>query len=300
MTAEILETLSAFCLLGSCVLLAADVVVSLCAHVPRGWRHCLAYTSCPASQLAVVVAAALLAHGGIIAPAWATAVALCGVVCAVYDVVLTKTLVASERTANEHAHVVALAEQLEAQQAYAAEHRQASDACRASYALAADGFERMVAALDAAGANGAACAALDDVAVDEAAGEGLWCANEAVNAMLAFKERTVRMYGGVLDAQIMLPSALALPDVEVCALLSNAIDAALPALEHGASGLQVQLYCAHGFLCVAVTAATAEVALPYQHALRVLKVFATRRDGDVACTRDQGELQVSVLVQATA
>lgn len=298
MTAETLELFRVLCLAGSCLLLAADLVVAWCAHAARGWRRCLAYTSCPASQLAVVVAAALLARGGVIAPAWATTVALCGVVCAVYDVALTKTLVASERAVNEHARVTALAEQLEAQQAYAAERRQASDACRASYVLAADGFERMAAALDAASADGIPCSALDDAAVEEAADEERWCANEAVNAMLAFKERAVRMYGGAFDAQVMLPNALALPDVEVCALLSNAVDAALPALEHGAKNLRVRVYYAHGFLCVVVAAVATEVALPHQHALRVLKAFAARRDGDVACTWDQGELKISVLVQA--
>lgn len=289
--------LTPMCLGVSCLLLVTVCAVAWRAFGRCGLRRRLAYASCAASQLAVVIAAALLWGGGVIAPAWAIAVALCGMACAVYDVALVRSLVTGERAADEHERVLALAEQLEAQQAYEAERRSFTRESQASYALAIEQLERIARVLEGQDEQAAASIAIQSQTAGESSvGDGLWCANEAINAMLAFKERTVRMYGGRLDAQVVLPYRVGVPDVELCALISNIIDAALPALTHGGDVLRVQLYCAHGYFCLAVDAAAREVVLPSQHPLRVLRAYAARREGDVRSAWEAGALRLSVLV----
>lgn len=280
---------------GTCVLLAAACAVAVRTFAPYGGRRWLAYAACPASQLAVVAAAALLAREGTIPVGWSVAATLCGAACAVYDAALVRALDAGERASLEHERVRALAEQLEAQRAYEAERRSFSQDCQAAYALAADRLEAVAASLER---EGAAPRPLAAELAELDAPEGVWCANEALYAMLSFKERAVRMYGGELDAWVMLPRLTGVTDVELCALVSNAVDALLPALGHGGSAVHLSLRCAHGYLCLEAAVPGCEATLPDHRPLCVLKGFAARYEGDVRCLWEDGGLTLSVLVRS--
>lgn len=203
--------------------------VSYCLHLTRSPLGKLAMGLFSLSQIAVVlfVAWSSLRLGA----GWGypVVVSVCGAVCGLIDPVVFRGLsIAEERAAME-----ALEGELEEQLAVQERHLEralevASDAGRLRDSLAKLFAELSdaVGRQDSQGVHGLVRRASGIVPPTGTAA----CPNPAVDALLGLKVEQCRFQQTLADVHAEVPERLALPVVEVCAVLSNLIDNAMAAV----------------------------------------------------------------------
>lgn len=95
------------------------------------------------------------------------------------------------------------------------------------------------------------------------------CHNEMANVVLLAKEEAMRQYGIQADFRIDLPEQLAIADMDLCALLGNALDNAIEAARKAEEGrVSVQCQCNRGMFM-----------------LRVINTFSGERFADLRTTK---------------
>lgn len=154
--------------------------------------------------------------------------AVCGVACAIYDLVLFRGLLTAERR-----DIVAHEAQLLEQQVDAQERHLESIAGDARTALQirrgmAARLEEVQAALRAGDAE-VARASLDAAAQIVRPARVSFCAHPVVDALLASKVARCDELGIPVSVKVEVPRDIALPDVELCAVFANLIDNAINA-----------------------------------------------------------------------
>ena len=208
----------------------------------------------PVSQLAVVALTAAAVRWFQAGWGYSCFVSLCGLVAAVYDPLLFRVLAeAGEReAAAEYARTVE--GQLEVQREHLARMREAGRDAEEIRVELAGLFGEVRGALDARDPELARTLLRRATDVVPPAGAS-FCRNPAVDALLASKLTRCRELGVELNVQAGIPMALPLPDLEVCAVLSNLIDNAVDAVRGFAPArrwVRVVSREAQGYLVVAV------------------------------------------------
>lgn len=128
-----------------------------------------------------------------------------------------------------------------------------------------------------------------------AASGRLWCEHGPANMLLEMKARSAGEAGVSLEADLDLPRGLALPALDLCAVLSNVLDNAIAAASAAPEGSRrVRLAAAPrgGWLAVRCENGVAPGAEAPRGArpepggrgwgLRILGEFARRHDGEVS------------------
>lgn len=262
-----------------------------------GVARAAAYLMCPLGQLGVVAAAGLLARSGLLDGAFALVTAVCGWACAGFDLVLVRALVAAEQVDLVGARVRVLREQVAAARlrARAVERWEQDDA--ATRAAIARRLEGLAAACEQGSYDAAALG--DALARASAEGDRAWCANPALSALLELKSRACAAAGCALEARVLAPSRGPLPDTELCALVSELVDAAAAVAAPSADGgarVAFELRVAHGLVCAQVRCPSGQNEEASINGLRVAEMLAARYEGEVRCNVAAGMFEVSTVL----
>lgn len=207
---------------------AGAYLLVLLRHVPLSRR--MMNLLVPVSQVFVVG----FAWGSVIwlgyGAEYVAVVSIVALGCAAYDPVLFRGIVAAEEreAAREFAREVESV--TDAQREHLARAVEAAAEAEALRRELIEGFgavERALASGDAAGA----CDLLDDLVRSVPPRGASFCRNPTVDALLASKAAAAQARGIRFEANADVPPALALPDIEVCAVISNLVDNALAGVE---------------------------------------------------------------------
>ena len=152
-----------------------------------------------------------------------------------------------------------------------------------------------------------------DEARASAAGRRRWCEHGPANMLVEMKARSAEEAGVEFEAELDLPRDLALPALDVCAVLSNVLDNAIAAaarapedrrwvrLATAPRGGYLMVRCENG---VAPGAAITHEAHPdrpepggHGWGLRILGEFARRHDGEVATSLYDGAFVTQVTLR---
>ncbi len=213
----------------------------------------------PASQMLAVAFAVWLVGAYAFGRDAAVFVALLGMVCAVLDPVLFRSVLTAERADREAARARLLEEQVAAQKRHAdlAQRGAAqADELRVKLLRELEGLEAALAAGDVARADGALAGAEYVVRPPEKR----FCEHPAVDALLAAKAAQCAEAGVELGVAAAVPLDAGMQPVELCAVFANALDNALHACTApGAAGVdgvrpRIELAArpAHGFFSLVV------------------------------------------------
>lgn len=273
----------------------------------------------PVSQLACVIYAICMAVSYEWSESSALFVAVVGIVCAVCDPLLYRTMLRAERVERERQRARLLEEQVEAQAGHLAQARRAE-------AQAADVRQRLddeLALLDQALASGDDAAAREHLVGAEklvsAPGERA-CQHPAADALLMAKVQRCRERGIRLEIDAEIPADLATPAVELCAVLANALDnaiAACEALPEDERWVTLKARRAHGLFSVVVENACAKEAVGHRQrkggrgaregrgglpehgwGQSIIEGVVRRHDGEMACRREGSRYHMDVIWKA--
>lgn len=232
----------------------AAVAAYLGAAGPRRGRRRLANVLFLAGQIAAVSFAAWTALRLGRGAAYSLVISGCGLACAAYDPVLFRALDEAEARQAEEDYARAMGEQVVAQRAHLERLKGAARDLAAVQDELVSRFSHVEGLLAAGDAPGARVALAEVAHVVPAQGAS-FCRNAAVDALLAYKADTCRAQGIAFDVQVQVPQAAGVPDIELCAVLSNVIDNALRAaceLPAGQRWVSVRVRQLRGMLAIAV------------------------------------------------
>ncbi|MBM6908299.1 MULTISPECIES: GHKL domain-containing protein [Collinsella] len=272
----------------------------------------------PASQILFVASAFLLRPHFAAWEAVALLAAAMGVVCACLNPLFFRSLLDAERAGIEAERAALLEDQVAAQEHYALLMRRTqAEGDRVRTELDAQ-LAQVEAAL-ATGDDAAALTHLAGAAEVVRTPDDRFCEHPVVDALLAAKAAWCAEEGVELDADATVPGDLATPDVELCALFANALDNAVhacTALPTGKRWIRLYAHPAQGYFLLEVENPVAAPdtsgregagretdaarhgtgALPrHGLGLAIMRQIVERRDGDLACTRENGVFTLSAL-----
>ena len=193
-------------------------------------RRRLANLCLPLSQILCVVHAMALSGEYVYGAASAVLSSVLGIACAICDPLLYRSLLQAERAHLERERAEFLESQVRLQERHLAEAREARREASAVRERLDDELSRLERALRTGSAEEVReCLAGAERAV-ESPGEHA-CEHQAADALIASKLRRAREAGVMTKVRADIPSDLATPTVELCAVLANALDNAIDACE---------------------------------------------------------------------
>lgn len=232
-----------------------------------------------------------------------------GAVCAVSNPLLFRSLARAERGDLDRMRIRVLESQLVYQQRHL-ERARRSEAeamlARRGAALALDAVDQRLEAGDSAGAR----ELLGDISQAVLPKVGLFSDNQAVDALLSAKALECEKDGVTFRASVELPERCGVSDVELCAVLSNAVDNAINACRLVAAGerwVAVEVRPRAGHLIVDIRNSCCP-DLPGEHAPRsvglpehgwglgIIRVIAERHSGELVCEQEDGEWLTYVIM----
>lgn len=225
----------------------------------------------PLSQVVLVVQAVLAGIWYGLGNSFLVLAAVLGAVCAVVNIPLIMLILRAERRDEERALKQAAERQLAYQEEHLAQARRAAEAVEASRRQWGERFDEIAQALDdgdRARAEGLIADARQLVLPPER-----FCDHSAADALLASKAGECSRLGIDLRVEVALPRTIGVDDVELCALMSNAIDNAMRActgLEARRRWVRVASWVRAGMLVI-------DVSNPYDEVPQ--EQGGSRRDG---------------------
>lgn len=282
-------------------------------------RRSLSIVLFPLSQVVLVVQAMLAGTWYGLGSSFLVLAAVLGAICAVVNIPLIMLILRAERRDEERALKQAAERQLAYQEEHFARARCAAEAVEETRRQWGERFDEIARALD------------DD---DRARAEELiadarqlvlpperFCDHSAADALLASKVGECARLGIDLRAEVVLPRTIGVDDVELCALMSNAIDNAMRAcagLPERQRWVRVASWVRAGMLVIDVTNPYDE-ASPNQGGVRqddatsgalyvpehgwgldIMRSISARHHGKVDCSQQDGVWRTQVTLQADA
>lgn len=235
-----------------------------------------------------------------------------GVICTISNPLLFRALARAERGDLDRMRIRVLESQLVYQRRHLERARRSeAEALRArrSAALALDAVDQRLEAGDASGARDL----LGDISHSVVPEVGLFSDNQAVDALLSVKALECEKDGVSFEASVEIPESREISDVELCAVLSNAVDNAISACRFVGSGdrwLAVEVRPRAGYLVVDVRNSYCpdlpERQVPgsddlpeHGWGLGIIRVIAERHSGELVCEQEGGEWRTHAVLRCT-
>lgn len=276
----------------------------------------------PISQVTCVAYALGMAGAYDLGEASALFTSIVGIVCAVCDPLLYRSVLRAERVGLERQRVRLLEGQVEAQADHLAQVRRA-EARAVGVRRRLDGELSLLDAALAAGDDEAVRTCLADAeGLVRASGEHA-CQHPAVDALLMAKAQRCRELGIRLTLEAEVPADLATPAVELCAVAANALDNAIVACEalpEAERWITLKARCAHGLFSIEVENACAEAVGRWSRVMArgtreadgwsrgtrevlpahgwgrsIIEGVARRHDGEMTCRREGSRYHMDVI-----
>ena len=262
------------------------------------------------SQVAVLAYAVLAGAVYRMGDAYVAIALIGGVICAVSNPLLFRALARSERGDLDRMRIRVLESQLVYQRRHLERARRSeAEALRAreSAALALDAVDQRLGAGDATGAR----ELLGDISRTVLPEVGLFSDNQAVDALMSAKALECEKDGISFEASVEIPESCEMSDVELCAVLSNAVDNAMNACRLVGSGdrwLVVEVRPRAGYLVVDVRNSYCpdlpERQVPgsddlpeHGWGLGIIRVIAERHSGELVCEQTDGEWRTRAVLR---
>ena len=273
----------------------------------------------PLSQVVLVAQAVLAGTWYGLGESFLALAAALGAICAVVNIPLIMLILRAERRDEERALKQAAERQLAYQEEHLARTRRAAEAVdrtRRQWGERFDGIARALDAGDRARAEELIAGARQLVLPPER-----FCDHSAVDALLASKAGECARLGIDLEHEVELPRTVGIDDVELCALMSNAVDNAMRAcagLPAGRRWVRVASWLRAGMLVIDVTnpydeasrreggarrageAAGAPCVPEHGWGLDIMRSIAARHRGTVDCSQADGTWRTQVTLQVDA
>lgn len=261
------------------------------------------------SQVAVLAFAVLAGVVYRMGDAYTAVAVIGGAVCAVTNPLLFRALARAERGDLDRMRVRVLESQLVYQQRHLERARRSeAEALRArrSAALALDAIDQRLDAGDAAGAR----ELLGNISQAVVPEVGLFSDNQAVDALLSAKALECEKDGVTFRASVDLPERCGVSEVELCAVLSNAVDNAMGACRLVGAGerwVAVEVRPRVGHLVVDVRNSYCPDRPQRQEprsddlpehgwGLGIIRLIAERHSGELVCEQEGDEWRTRVIL----
>lgn len=286
----------------------------------------------PLSQVVLVAQAVLAGIWYGLGNSFLVLAAALGAICAVVNIPLIMLILRAERRDEERALKQAAERQLAYQEEHLAQARRAAEAVETSRRQWGERFDEIARALD----DGDRARAVDLIADARqlVLPPERFCDHSAVDALLASKAGECSRLDIGLKVEVALPRTIGVDDVELCALMSNAIDNAMRAcagLEARRRWVRVASWVRAGTLVIDVsnpydevpqeqggarrdgvdagvlggrrcegTASSSPCVSEHGWGLDIMRSIAARHNGEVDCTQQDGVWRTQVTFQIDA
>lgn len=293
-------------------------LAALCLSAALSWwivrdmprERLLACALYPLSQIALMLFAMLASMTYGMGDAYSVVALVGGVACAVSNPLLFRSLARAERRDLDRMRIRVLESQLGYQRRHLERvARSEGEALRMRGEVAAR-LGAVAGALEAGDVEGAR-RLLGDAAAAVRPEVGRYSSNPAVDALLEAKASECEAAGVDLEASVQVPDGCEISDVELCAVLSNAIDNALEAcllVGEGGRWVRVDVRVRAGLLVLEVRNPYAESRAAERPApgegpvpehgwgLGIMDTIARRHSGELVCERDGGVWRTRVIM----
>lgn len=298
------------------VLIAIETAGLMAMLRGQSARRHLSFLLFPLSQAVLVVQAVLAGTWYGLGDSFLVLAAALGAICAIVNIPLIMLILHAERRDEERALKQAAERQLAYQEEHLARTRRAAEAVDATRHQWGERFDEIARALDDG----------DRTRAEELIADARqlvlpperFCDHSAVDALLASKASECSRLGIDLRTEVALSRTIEVDDVELCALMSNAVDNAIRAcaeLPERQRWVRVASWVRAGMLVIDVTnpydealqarggarqddAALGAPCVPeHGWGLDIMRSIAARYHGEVDCSQQDGVWRTQVTLQ---